>query len=395
LTACYFHLFSPVTLLANLAMVPLSSAALACSLGSLVFGAWCPPVSELFNHSAWFWMSLSIHGSEVFTQLPGAFFHVPTPAAADFVVYYGALVACLSGFALVKRRRIWTATAAVFIATFYFWRWHDAQQSTLISVLPLSGGSAIHCDFPGSRNDLLFDCGNTNSVVFATIPFLRSRGVNRLASFALSHGDIKSVGGAIPFLDSVRVEQTATSSIRFRSTVYRRIVQDLHRHTGRHRQVSRGEALGHWTVLHPPASAKVAQADDGALVLMGSCQGTRVLLLSDLSRTGQSALVESGLDLRAEVVVAGLPEKSEPLCDSLIERIAPELIVIVDSEFPATRRASAALRQRLGRHEIPVLYTRSSGAVTFDFRRHRVDAFALDGTHITLRRTNRKKNATN
>ena len=38
LTAYYFHLFSPVTLLANLLIVPLSSAALACNLGSLICG---------------------------------------------------------------------------------------------------------------------------------------------------------------------------------------------------------------------------------------------------------------------------------------------------------------------------------------------------------------------
>jgi ComEC/Rec2-related protein len=56
LTAYYFHLISPVTLLANVVVVPLSTLAPASALGSLAGGAWCPPLTELLNHSAGRWM---------------------------------------------------------------------------------------------------------------------------------------------------------------------------------------------------------------------------------------------------------------------------------------------------------------------------------------------------
>ncbi|HOB33568.1 MAG TPA: ComEC/Rec2 family competence protein, partial [Verrucomicrobiota bacterium] len=386
LTALYFHMFSPVTLLANLAMVPLSSAALACSLGSLVFGAWCPPVSELFNHSAWFWMTLAMRGSEILAHIPGAFFYVPAPALVDFVLYYCVLIACLSGFAFAPRRRYWTAALLVGIGAFYFWRWNDARHGTVLTVLPVSGGSAVHCDAPGWRDDLLLDCGNTNSVKFVTLPFLRSRGVNCLASMALSHGDTKCVGGAIALLDEVPARQTAISPVRFRSAVYRRVAAELPKHADHHREIHRGEQLNRWSVLHPERTAKASQADDAALVLMGDHHGARVLLLSDLSRAGQNALIDSGQDLRADIVIAGLPEKSEPLCDALIERVGPRLIIIADSEFPATRRASPALRDRLARASIPVLYTRFAGAVTLELRANRIRATAMDGTRTEFAR---------
>ena len=38
--------------------------------------------------------------------------------------------------------------------------------------------------------------------------------------------------------------------------------------------------------------------------------------------------------------------------------------MIADSEFPAQRRASRDLTERLGRTGIPIFYTRISGAVT-------------------------------
>ena len=69
-------------------------------------------------------------------------------------------------------------------------------------------------------------------------------------------------------------------------------------------------------------------------------------------------------DLQADIVITGLPERGEALCDGLLERIRPKLIIVADSEYPATRRASPQLRERLLRQHIPLLYTRHAGGVT-------------------------------
>jgi len=125
-----------------------------------------------------------------------------------------------------------------------------------------------------------------------------------------------------------------------------------------------GETNRCWQVLHPGANDNFAKADDNALVLLGDFHGTRILLLSDLGRAGQSTLLERTNDLHADIVVAGLPTEGEPLCDALIDAVQPRVIVIADSEFPATRRAGRALHERLEQRKIPVIYTRNAGAVT-------------------------------
>src|SRR6185503_7579534 len=48
--AWYFHLFTPISVPTNLVVVPLSSAALACNMGSLATNEWLPWATELFNH---------------------------------------------------------------------------------------------------------------------------------------------------------------------------------------------------------------------------------------------------------------------------------------------------------------------------------------------------------
>jgi beta-lactamase superfamily II metal-dependent hydrolase len=135
-------------------------------------------------------------------------------------------------------------------------------------------------------------------------------------------------------------------------------------------------------VRHPSDSDRFGQADDGALVLSGSFYGSRVLLLSDLGRAGQDALLERTTDLRADIVVTGLPGQNEPLSEALLDAIQPRLIVVADSEFPASERAALKLRERLARRKTPVIYTRSAGAATIEFRRRGWEVRAMNGVRF-------------
>lgn len=368
LCAYYFHLFSPVTLLANLLIVPLSSAALACNLGSLICGGWLRWATELFNHSGWLWMKLMVDISCALVKLPHAYFHVSGPAPADFVIYYGALFAVLSGVVFKPAWRTPVAIGLVFIAGFYGWRWHAARQTTTLTVLPLNGGCAVFVRDGKSSGNLLVDCGDTNAVEFITQPFLHAQGVNHLPRLALTQGDLRDIGGAQPVCDAFSIDEVFTSAVRFRSPAYRQTIAALDQKPGCHKIVNRGDSIGIWQVLYPAATNNFPQADDNSLVLQGEIHGVKILLLSDLGRRGQEILFNQTNDLRADIVVTGLPEKTPPLSDALLEKIQPKIIIVADSEFPATKRASAALCERLEQRNIPVIYTRTAGAVTILLR---------------------------
>jgi ComEC/Rec2-related protein len=384
LVAYYFHLFSPVTLLANLVVVPLSSAALACNLGSLICGDWLPWATELFNHSGWFWMLAMTKVSHWATLLPGAYRYVPSPPLAGFVIYYALLIGVLSGWFFARQRRVWSIVGIVIVVALYFWHWEESRAEFQLAILPLNGGHSVFVDGPGRKDDWLIDCGNTNSVEFVTKSFLRAQGVNHVPRLLLTHGDLRYVGGTETLNQLFGVGEIYTSSIRFRSAKYRDLMSSLERTPGRHHIINCGDEAGVWHVLHPDPSDKFSQADDNALVLFGEFHGTRVLLLSDLGRPGQEALLARQPDLRADIVVAGLPEQTEPLCDALLDAIQPRLIIIADSEFPATKRASPRLRDRLAQRAMPVLYTRSTGAVTLTISKAGWIARAMDGTRIVV-----------
>jgi competence protein ComEC len=280
------------------------------------------------------------------------------------LLYYTLLVGVMSGWLLAVRRRAWTSAAIVLIGLSALARWNASRMDSTVTILPLSGGHSVFVNGAGAQNDWLVDCGSTNSVEFILKPFLRAQGVNQLHRLMLTHGDVRHVGGFEPIRAEFRVGQTITSPLRFRSAAYRQMVANLAGNPLAHKFVTRGDETGPWRVLHPAGEDEFSQADDGALVLLGTFHGVRVLLLSDLGRRGQETLLNRSADLRADVVVTGLPAQSEPICDALLEILRPKVIIVADAELPATERAKPALRERLESRQVPVLYTRTEGAVT-------------------------------
>lgn len=378
LTLYYFHLFSPITLLANLVIVPMSSAALASNLGSLVCGGWLPWAGELFNHSAWFWMRGMVGLSEWAARVPGAFWYAAAPTTADFIIYYGLLLLVLSRVLFQPGRRRWLAAIVASVLAFYGWQWLDTRQEIRLTVLPLQGGSAvfIHDRTEGTR--LLVDCGNTNAVEFTTAPYLRGQGVNHLPQLLLTHGDLRQVGGAERVLEDFTVAELLTSPARFRSRAYREITEAAEQRR-LVREVAASNHIGGWQVLHPLATDKFPQADDNAVVLRGEFNGTRILLVSDLGMLGQDALASREPDLRADIVITGLPDKSAALTEHFLDAVRPKLVIVADSEFPATRRAPASLLSRLESADAEFATTRINGAVEIRLRPRSWTARGMDG----------------
>lgn len=368
LSARYFHLFSPISTLANIFAVPLGTAALMANLASLLCGAWFPWATTLFNHAAWGFMMAMTWVSETATKIPGAYFYVPEPSITWIVIYYLVLIAILSGWFSLRRRRLVGVAVLVGIVVTGLCGWLSSHHETQLTVLPLNGGHAVYVDAAGQKNDWLIDCGSEDAVDFTLKPFLRAQGVNRIPRLALTEGDLKNCGGAERLDQLFGVGELWTSSVKFRSREYSQRIADFEHPPSRHRLLELGQTYGEWQVLHPDPAITGSRADDNALVLLGNFSGTRILLLSDLSREGQSALLSRTNDLRADIVIAGLPEKSEPLCDPLLTAIHPHIIIIADSEKPVNRRANPALKQRLAQSGFAVIYTRTAGAATIGTR---------------------------
>lgn len=384
LVAYYFHIVTPVSTPANLVAVPLCGLVLTSNLASLLLVGWFPGAAILFNHAGWFVMECIRITSHWFADWPKAYFYVPTPGLFTITLYYTLLLALITGWLFKPVLRPRKVSALALAMLFWGWTcWHETWV-TRLTVLPVHGGVSVYCDAPGRRNDWLADTGSTNSVQFVTKPFLRAQGVNSLTTLVLTHGDLRHTGGAEITARMFPVREVCASPVRFRSTAYRRALARFKQTDGLVRDISRGAPVGRWTVLHPEASDRFSRADDAAVVLRGAFGSTRILLLSDLGRAGQDALLERTPDLRADIVVTSLPATGEALGGALLDRIQPRVIIVADSEFPASERARASFRDRLAASNIPVLYTRFTGAATIELRRNDCAIRTMNGTNFSL-----------
>ncbi|HEY2084257.1 MAG TPA: ComEC/Rec2 family competence protein, partial [Verrucomicrobiae bacterium] len=371
-------IFTPVSTLANVVAVPLCMLVLASNLASLLLAGWLPAGAIIFNHAGRHLMDW-IHGSsEWFAGLPHAYAYVATPNWFTIALYYLMLLAIVTGWLFKVQGRKWKCASVIFLLAVWCGQWWREQSAMRLTILPLNGGNVIYCDAPGSRNDLLIDCGNERSG-FVLKPYLQAQGVDSLPRVVLTHGAEGQIGGFKNLQTQVTIGKVVTSAVRFRSPAYREVIQFLERSPGWQQVVNCGDKFSNWTVLHPGGMNSFPHADDNPLVLRGEFSGTRILLLSNLGRPGQEALLERCTDLGADIVVAGLPEENEPLKDALLEAINPRLIIIADSELPAKQRASRALRERLEKRGVPVLCTSEMGAVKISLRGNGWEATTVDG----------------
>lgn len=362
--AWYFHMFTPVSLLANLLIVPLTSFELMCHMGSFVCGPWCDWACVLFNHSGWLFMTATLALSDWMAQWPSGFFYVRPPGAAYFLIYYGVLFGCLVWFGPPTNWRTWTFAVSVFAGLLVLLPLSNLRLHPRLTILAVQGGDAAFYDAPGWRNDLLIDAGNEETAEFLVKPFLGAQGVNWLARGVMTHGDIDHVGGFPIINETFKPNEYLTGPLTFRSPVYRKAMKEW---KNKVRSASRGECLGAWTVLHPDERDAFPLADDKALVLRGEIEGVCVLLLSDLGRLGQRALLARDPDLRADIVVAGWPLNGEPLQDDLLAAIQPRLILLSSSGSRASNAAKKRLFDRLSGSGAQLKTTETSGAMTLEF----------------------------
>lgn len=76
LIAYYFRIISPVTVLANLFIVPLASIITLCGFSTIAIGAVCPALADFFAAADEFIILLLLNINNLLIKLPGAYFYL-------------------------------------------------------------------------------------------------------------------------------------------------------------------------------------------------------------------------------------------------------------------------------------------------------------------------------
>jgi ComEC/Rec2-related protein len=326
LTAGFFHLFSPVALVANLVAVPFSFGVLALGLATILAAPFSPALAGLFSNANWLCTKGLIWSVEQFALLPGGYWYVELPRTLR-------------------------------------------PPAAEVQVLDMGAGAAIHLRSGGE--DWLIDAGPAQRYT-GLLSYLRSRGVNRLDGFVLTHGDAQHIGGAENLLADLEPRAVFDSTLKNRSPTRRKVHAALARRGRGKAFLARGARLAagafHIEVLFPPPGWNRPAADDKPLILLGECQGRSILFLSDAGLHAERWLVENHPALEADVFIKGMPAKDTAGTSDLLALARPAVVVLAAPEFGATPAAHDAWAAMAQAHGAVVFRQETSGAVSIAIR---------------------------
>ena len=353
-----FHLVSVISVVANLVVVPLSSLVLIAN--ALSMGV--PVGTELWNAAAWVGMHGMMGASRACESVPGAWWSAASPGGWVWIPYALLwVVAASTRLDTVVRRGLWWGCAALWLGLLAG-ALHLGRPAATVTVF--RSGEALWIDRPGRSADLLFDTGDAATAKAITLPWLQSQGVDRLECLAVSHGDVRHLGGVPVVLSNAPPRRLVLPVGRMRSPAFRALDGSAAAQGVPLQRVGRGGSVAGLPVLHPDGSDSFSRADDGALVLRLEAAGWRILLAPDLGPEGQAALMRrEGTALAADVLITGIPSSGEAASEAFLARVNPRLVVVATGDRPATERSPVSLRRRLRGRGFQALWTERLGAL--------------------------------
>lgn len=178
LTARFFNTLSPIAMIGNLFIIPLTFIIVLTGCLTLIGGIVFVPAADLFMHANRMFISALIKGIQSIEALPGAWFFVRAPSMASVFLWYSGLTLFFVGPArLRKPALILTLLSVVLWSTEIVLSreeillWSQADSAHLLHLPPdrwvlVSNGDAFNIDH--------------------TVRLLQKQGVNRLDALVVS-----------------------------------------------------------------------------------------------------------------------------------------------------------------------------------------------------------------
>lgn len=320
----YFHLATPVSLVANLVVVPIAFGILAIALLSIGSAPLLPWVSIIFNNANWLLAKMIIAIVHLFAQLPAGHYYLPHPPGL--------------GSAAAK-----------------------------LTVLDVGAGAAIHLQT--HNQEWMFDCGSERDYDRLVREYLHTAGINTLDGLLLSHGDSQHIGGAGHLLSEIRPKTLIDNPAPDRSSSHKRLRRMLDEHKRSVTRPTRGEVLQigpdvTCAVVHPPRDFSSPISDDQALVLrLQVRRGPSILLMSDSGFATEKALVDSAIRLRSDILIKGQHHSGKSGSNEFLEAVRPQLIVATSRDFPHHERVDEQWADELQKRNIKLFKQSDTGAV--------------------------------
>ena len=321
LTAFHFGLFTPVSVIASVVLVPMVFGLLSIALFSAALFSVAPPLARGINHLNGWVANACVLSARGFSAIPGS--HL-----------------MLGG-----------------------------EKQPMLMVYDLQYGAGAACFTDGRDAAVLLDCGGRQSFDFVVAPSLQRLRIVP-DSVVLSHPDGGHLGGGAPVWETFPIRQALLPVKRSRSPSFREWIDQapqndvqIH-HAGGTRSLAMPDGAT-LEILHAPDPyAYNALADDRVAVFRLHWRGWKILLTSDAGMGTELRILDAGTDVSADVIIASRHRTDITISDAFLDAVNPQAIIASNKSYPegeALPHASIVYWKSRGIHVIDQAET---GAVT-------------------------------
>jgi len=238
------------------------------------------------------------------------------------------------------------------------------------------GGAANFIDIGGG---ILLDSGRADLFQYHVLPTLSSLHASP-DSLIISHADSKHSGGMSLCLDHFQVNQALIPRTDLLSKSYREFLKKsvaancrlIIPHAGQIFPIEPGAYL---EILHAPIElAGKGRADDTGLIIRLHWQGWKILFTADAGYITETRLLESGLDLCADVIICGRNRDDFTGREDFYRAVSPKVIISSNADFPENERIPEAW----------FTMTQALGITTYDQQQSGAVTLSLEGDHLVL-----------
>ena len=376
LLASMFGRLAPAALVANLAAAPLCAACLAAGTAAIVLSS-VPVAGAVAASAAKLAVSALIVTSRLAAAIPGGHLRVAPPPAALAAAYVALLItAWLWGRdwsrSLGRAVRLLLALSAIALHLGPPPPGRGPARAVLLDVgqglaVVLRGaeGRFVLVD-SGPFGNGRFDAGDR-----IVVPALAAQGCRRLEVLALSHDHDDHAGGARAVLRDVEVGELWVGEGSERDPLTRVVIAAAVARGVAVRRLKRGESAYRagleLRVLHPGVEDRFRALNDRCLVLRArTADGASILLPGDLEAGGEKALVASGADPRAGVLVAPHHGANGSSTAAFLDRVHPRFVLVSAGQGNRFGHPGKAALTRFADAAARVLRTDRDGTITLE-----------------------------
>jgi competence protein ComEC len=381
--AFYFSQVTIGAVVSNLLVLPWVEFLVVLGFSATMVGFVLLPLAQILGGTIWLMLAFLDAVAQMVAALPGACFYLKAPAIPLIAGYYLGLIALIEVLRSDEKpvftpRRI----AVVFLLIFSVFVWNYVvsaeplgDNGLTVTFLDVGQGDAILVETP-ERMNILIDGGGTDQGEGdqakkdfvgqkVVVPFLRRKGINRLDLMVLTHPHADHMGGLIPVLKEIKIDQVLDSGQTYDSQAYRRFKALIAANKIKYSVARSGQNIRFGRDLSGsilnPVVPYLGNANSDSIVMRLVYKDISFLFTGDLEREGEERLL--GQRLRSTILKVGHHGSSTSTSDQFLRAVSPKVAVISVGAHNRYRHPFPGTIMKLERSGIRLYRTDEDGAV--------------------------------